>query len=131
VRELFGPQRTTDKFPFEWAKPNKEMVKMAILLLHAQVKAARLYDESGFDCSLRHRQIVFPASRFILDDFHSFRSQFRLGAIHGSVPQFKPSVLGEAQCILSSPGRLTDIALTVVTLSSSFMMPARGISESR
>jgi hypothetical protein len=42
VRELFGPPtNASDKFPFEFAKPNKEMVKFAILLLHAQVKAAR------------------------------------------------------------------------------------------
>ena len=41
VGELFGPKGTTDKFPLEFAKPNKEMVKMAILTLHAQVKAAR------------------------------------------------------------------------------------------
>jgi hypothetical protein len=39
---LFGlPTNASDKFPFEFAKPNKEMVKFAILLLHAQVKAAR------------------------------------------------------------------------------------------
>jgi hypothetical protein len=41
VRESFGPKGTTEKFPLEFAKPNKEMVKMAILTLHAQVKAAR------------------------------------------------------------------------------------------
>ena len=44
VRELFGPKPPTDapdNFPFEWDKPDPRLVKVAILLLHAQVEAAR------------------------------------------------------------------------------------------
>jgi hypothetical protein len=42
VRELFGPPtNASDNFPFEFPKPNPELVKLAILTLHAQVKAAR------------------------------------------------------------------------------------------
>jgi hypothetical protein len=42
VRKLFGPPtNASDKFPFEFPKPNPKMVEMAILTLHAQVKAAR------------------------------------------------------------------------------------------
>ncbi len=44
VWELFGPKPPTDapdNFPFEWAKPDPRMVKAALLILHAQVKAAR------------------------------------------------------------------------------------------
>jgi len=36
VRELFGPPtNASDKFPFEFPKPNPKMVEMAILTLHA------------------------------------------------------------------------------------------------
>lgn len=42
VRELWGPPTNR-----QFAKPNKELVKMAILSLHAEVKAAREEEAAG------------------------------------------------------------------------------------
>jgi hypothetical protein len=57
VRELFGPPtNASDKFPFEFPKPNPKMVEMAILTLHTQVKAAREAEAAKGKATPRRRR---------------------------------------------------------------------------